>query len=121
MRLQPVEVIVVFPLSRHPEESHILNLGRNDRKVCLHISVQEVGHHHSISHDVNHEVTDAREIFDLQCSQWPDEKYLLVISHSLPAAAAYLILIKPYREIFTGSDKFKMFHFFVTAAFIQLC
>ena len=66
MRLQSVEVIVVLPLSRHPEESHILNLGWNDRKVGLHISVQEVGHHHSIGHHVKHQVPDAGEIFDLQ-------------------------------------------------------
>ena len=66
VRLQSVEVIVVLPLSRHPEESHILNLGWNDRKVGLHISVQEVGHHHSIGHHVKHQVPDAGEIFDLQ-------------------------------------------------------
>ena len=81
MRLQSVEVIVVLPLSRHPEKSDILHLGWNDRKVGLHISVQEVGHHYPISHHVNHEVADPGEIFDLQS----DGKYLLVISPSPPA------------------------------------
>ena len=66
VRLQSVEVIVVLPLSRHPEESHILNLGWNDRKVGLHISVQEVRHHYSVSDHVNDKVTDAGEIFNLQ-------------------------------------------------------
>ena len=65
VRLEPVEVVVVLPLAPLPAEADLLHLGRDDGEVRLHVPVQEVGHHHAIGHHVNHEVTDAGEIFDL--------------------------------------------------------
>ena len=109
----------------------LLHLGRNDRKMSLEVSVQKIRHHNTISNNMNHQVTDAREELGLQTlsCDWSihvKTKLWLVSSikflnyrhfifteaprsSGLRACSSlyylYLILINPYWEILGRSDE----------------
>lgn len=81
--LEPVEVVVVLPLASLPPKAHLIQTSKmyncfkilhqhrldtdlfylrgDDGEVGLHVPVQEVGHHHTVGHHVDHDVMDAGE------------------------------------------------------------
>ena len=66
----------------------LLDLRGDDGEVCLHVPVQEVGHHHAVSHHVDHDVVDAGEKLGLD--KHHDKKF----THSKPNVD--LIVRNPY-------------------------